>query len=191
MILFVDETENEEYFIVAGLLIDSKLDVELAFKRFKKSISDFKVSDKFKMILYTEFKSVELDKRYQRIKKKMLSEITSIDHSIIYSCFIKKGTKFPQNLKEDMYIALLSKIVSSIDEDFSIVFDTFNKKDFEDRIADRMLSYVKVQTVMARDSQKERGLQFVDNICSAIRLNKSGIDNDGFFEIIKNSVKEV
>lgn len=191
MILFVDETENEEYFIVAGLLVDSKADVENAFKRFRNSIKDFKISNKSKTIVFSEFKSVELDKKYQRIKKRMLQEINTINHSIIYACYIKKGAKFPQNLKEDTYVALLSRIVSAIDMDFCIVHDSFNKKDFEELIADRMLSYTKVQVVMARDSQKERGLQFIDNICSVIRLHMSGKDSSGFFEIIKSSVKDV
>lgn len=36
MILYVDETESEESFIVAGLLTDSKNATDLAYKHFKK-----------------------------------------------------------------------------------------------------------------------------------------------------------
>ena len=36
MYLFVDETECPEYFIVTGLLVNSKEDIELAYKAFQK-----------------------------------------------------------------------------------------------------------------------------------------------------------
>lgn len=36
MILFVDETEYEDYFIVDKLLTESKSKTDAAFKRFKK-----------------------------------------------------------------------------------------------------------------------------------------------------------
>ena len=38
MILYVDETENNEYFILTGLLVDTEYNVELAYKKFKNSI---------------------------------------------------------------------------------------------------------------------------------------------------------
>ena len=40
-ILYVDETENEEYFIVTGLLVDSEAVLQLAYKRFKRKIESF------------------------------------------------------------------------------------------------------------------------------------------------------
>ena len=36
MLLFVDETENEDYFIVTGLLVESQNDIDLIYSRFKK-----------------------------------------------------------------------------------------------------------------------------------------------------------
>lgn len=41
MILFVDETECKDYFIVAGLLTESKSKTDDAFKRFKKKVKNF------------------------------------------------------------------------------------------------------------------------------------------------------
>jgi hypothetical protein len=38
MILFVDETECEDYFIVAGLLTVSKSMTDMTYKRFKKRL---------------------------------------------------------------------------------------------------------------------------------------------------------
>ena len=35
------------------------------------------------------------------------------------------------------------------------------------------------------------GLQFVDNICSVIRLHKSGDEKDIYYEIIKDIVIEI
>ena len=81
--------------------------------------------------------------------------------------------------------------MSSIEGDISIIFDAFNKSDFEEKILERISSYKNVQAIMPRDSQKEPGLQLVDNICSVIRMNKSGIDEHGFYDIISKFVKEV
>ena len=58
MILFVDETECEDYFIVAGLLTDSKLKTDATFKKFKKKVKNFHISPKDKEKIFTEFKSV-------------------------------------------------------------------------------------------------------------------------------------
>jgi len=191
MVLFVDETENSEYFIVTGLLVNSREDASIAYSHFKKSIMQIPIPKKKKAHIFTEFKSILLDRDFKKIKIKMLEEINNIEHCIIYSCHIKKGDYFSQEFKEDTYLTLLSKIVSSIKDDVSIVFDTFNKKDFEDRIVDRISSYKNVQAIMPRDSQKEPGLQLVDNICSVIRLYKANSDEYGFYKIISNFVKEV
>lgn len=191
MILYVDETENEEYFIVTGLLLHSREHAEKAYKHFKKSISGWPIHAREKSILYTEFKSTILDRRYKRVKYKLLEALDEIGPYVIYSCFIKKGTVFTQEFKEETYLTLLSKIVASISDDISVVFDTFNKRDFEERISNRVLSYCNVQAVMSRDSQKDAGLQFVDNICSVIRLKKSEADIYNFFKYIESWVVEV
>lgn len=191
MILYVDETENDEYFIVTGLLIVSKEAAISAYKHFKNKISHMPISNNDKMRVFTEFKSTLLDRKYQRIKIKMLEEINELDHRVIYSCYVKKGDSFPQAFKEETYITLLAKIVSSIEAEVSIIFDRFNKRDFEDRIIDRLSSYHNVQAIMPRDSQKEPGLQFVDNLCSIMRMNKSGVDENNFYKIIEKWVQEV
>ena len=41
------------------------------------------------------------------------------------------------------------------------------------------------------DSQKEYGIQFVDNLCSAIRLKKTENDTEDFYTLIDKWVKEV
>ena len=191
MLLFVDETENEDYFIVTGLLVDSKEAASQAFKQFKKSVKNMPIPSREKTVLFTEFKSVLLDRKHKRIKLKMLEEINAINHAVIFSSYIKKGVYFTQTFKEETYITLLSKIVSSIEADISVIFDTFNKVDFQERILNRIASYENVQAIMPRDSQLEPGLQFVDNLCSVIRLHKSGKDEYDFYSQIENSVIEV
>ena len=191
MLLYVDETENEEYFIVTGLLVESREIADKAFDSFKKDIKNIPINKRDKAILYTEFKSTILDRRYSRIKRKMLERIALMENSIIYSCYIKKGTYFSQIFKEDTYLTLLSKIVSSAEKDISVIFDSFNKYDFEAAVIERISSYPHVQAIMPRDSQKEKGLQFVDNICSVLRLNKSGTDEYGFYQIISKTIKEI
>lgn len=191
MLLFIDETENEDYFIVTGFLIASREMAASAYKRFKKSISEMPIPRREKTVLYTEFKSTILDRRHKRVKIKMLESLNDVSPCIIYSCHIKKGMFFPQDYKESTYLTLLSKIVSSIDNDISVIFDTFNKQDFENRIIDRISSYPNVQAIMSRDSQKEPGLQYVDNLCSVIRLHKSDSDEYGFFNYIEKWIIEV
>ena len=191
MTLYVDETENEEFFIVSGLLVNSSSDVELAFKQFKKNIHGAHISAKEKQELFTEFKATQLDRHYQKIKFRMLDAICTFDNSIIYSCHIKKGPSFLQSRKEDVYVLLLSKIVASLEEETDIIFDTFNKMDFESRITNTILPYSNVSSIQARDSRTEAGLQFIDNICSTIRLHLSGKDQNGFYKIIEDRVQNV
>ena len=41
MILYIDETENDDFFIVAGVLFSDEKDMELAYKQFKKRVNEF------------------------------------------------------------------------------------------------------------------------------------------------------
>ena len=40
MILYIDETENEKYFIVVGFLTESKLAVDQSFKHFQTLLEE-------------------------------------------------------------------------------------------------------------------------------------------------------
>ena len=191
MLLYVDETENEEFFIVAGLLIDSRDCADKAYKHFKNSIKNIPIQPKEKAKLFTEFKSTILDRRYKKVKIKMLESLNETERTVIYSCFIKKDGSFDQYQKEKAYIILLSNIVTNVAEDISIIFDAFNKTDFESRIVQSISEHRNVQAIMPRDSQLEPGLQYIDNICSTLRLMKSNNDKFEFYQYIENWVKEV
>ena len=190
MILFVDETENDRFFIVTGLLMKSKSEADELYRRFKKKINGSKISEKEKRVVYNEFKSTLLDKSYQRIKTVLLCEIMEYEDSIVYSCYIKKDKRMNQKTKEENYIALLSNIVSRV-ADVEIIYDTFNKRDFESKIEQKIGSMEKVVSISAKDSCAEPGLQLVDNLCSVIRLHRSNMDQNCFYDIIKNRVIEV
>lgn len=41
------------------------------------------------------------------------------------------------------------------------------------------------------DSQEEPGLQFIDNICSVLRLYRASKDENEFYKIIEEMVREV
>lgn len=191
MLLFVDETENENLFIVTGFLIKSKEDADLAYKHFKRKIKDFRISDKEKRMLFTEFKSTLMDQHFQKLKIRMLEEIVAFDNSVIYSTYIKKDETFRQNRKEDIYVLLLSKIVASLDLETEIIYDTFNKRDFEERINATIAPFSHIISIRSADSRTEAGLQFVDNLCSVIRLYESGKDHYSFYQIIENRVKMI
>ena len=191
MILYVDETENEEYFIVTGLLVETEQAVELAYKKFKKGISGIKLSEKEKQNVYLEFKATLLDKKYGRIKVKLLAAIRDIEDGVVYSCYIKKNKILNQTLKESVYITLLSNIINHCDNPINIIFDRFNKPDFESRIIESFTDNPKIKSIVAGDSQLVHGLQFADNLCSIIRLHKSNCDDEGFYSILSDIIKEV
>lgn len=191
MLLFVDETENNKYFIVTGLLVQSQNDINMSFNRFKKHAKNLNISAKKKAQLFTEFKSTLMDRNYQKLKIAMLSELNSIEHCIIYSCYIKKEFTFPQTLKEDTYIYLLSQIVNATTDSIDIIFDTFNKRDFEEKIISKISSLQNVSSIKSCDSQQNPGLQYADNLCSTCRHYLNGDDTNHFYDIIKENVKKV
>ena len=191
MYLFVDETECPEYFIVTGLLVNSKEDIELAYKRFKKSVKIMPIPPELKSKLFTEFKSTEMDRTYQKIKTRMLQCLNDFDYCVMYSCFTKKSIHFPQEEKEHTYIRMLSRIVSAIDFDVLVLFDRFRKANFEKAIISSVSTISNVERIEPVESQKEIGIQFVDNLCSVIRLHKTRKDNSNFYGLIEKWVKEV
>lgn len=140
MVLYIDETENDHYFIVTGLLVASQKSIDVAYKQFKKKINTMKLKPKMKEKIFNEFKSTILDRKFQRIKVKMLEEIMQIDTQIIYSCYVKKKECFNQLMKEEQYIYLLNNIVSFIKNDIDIIFDSFNKVDFEQKSLNQYLN---------------------------------------------------
>ncbi len=191
MLFFIDETENSDYFIVTGLLVKSQSDINLVYSRFKKKAKQLNLSSDKKAQLFTEFKSTLMDRNYQRLKIAMLSELSSIEHFIVYSYHVKKSSTFPQTQKEKIYILLLTKIVNYIPHDLNILFDTFNKPDFDSNIIHTISSISSVISISACDSQKNPGLQFVDNLCSTCRHHLSKDDDYHFFDIIRENTKEI
>ena len=191
MIIYIDETENEHYFIVAGVLVDSETKIQQVYRRFKNSIRGNKISPEHKARLFTEFKSVLLDNTYQRIKVRMLEVLSEIDGTVIYSCYSKKTARMNQVLKESVYITLFSRIIAAIPFNSTVVFDSFGKKDFEERIIQSVENFDNIERVYCSNSQTEPGLQFADNVCSVIRLHKSKSEKDIFYEIIERFTIEL
>lgn len=193
MILFIDETENEKYFIVTGLLVNSESDINDIYHSFKKQINNIKIHKKYKSKIFIEFKSTLLDSRFQRIKIKMLESLNQTNSSIIYSAYIKKTNHIKQSLKDKTYIKLLNAIIKSISEDIklNIIFDSFPNKRTVDHIVYTISKNENVVSIKPADSQLIPGLQYVDNICSVIRLNLSGSDEYGFYNLIKDKIIEI
>ena len=52
MILYVDETENDDFFIVCGLLVSSVEVIETSYKHFKKAVKNYPISDNEKQIVF-------------------------------------------------------------------------------------------------------------------------------------------
>ena len=191
MVLFVDETENDEFFIVTGLLVNSQAEIDVIYNRFKKRANKLRISPKSKAKVFTEFKSTILDRSFQRVKNIMLEELNSVDYCVIYSCYIKKTDGFNQETKEYEYIKLLSRIVKSIDSIIDVIFDTFNKKDFEKLIISSISELDNVNSIVCCNSQRNTGLQYVDNLCSVYRHHLSETDKYGFYDKVCEHVKIV
>ena len=191
MILYVDETECPEYFIVTGLLVNSRKDICTAFKHFKKEVSKMPIANAKKARIFTEFKSTLLDFDYSGIKYRMLEELNKIPYCVIYSCTVKKGKRFAQQDKETTYIKSISKIAEACEGPVDVFFDRFRLPSFETNIINELKVLSNVGNAEAADSQKEIGIQFADNLCSAVRLYKTNSDHRNFFSFIEKFVKEV
>ena len=98
---------------------------------------------------------------------------------------------FDQVLKEKVYINLLLSILKTIDEkDIVIIYDWFKNKTFENSIERSILATKNFLDVKAGDSQLYHGLQYIDNICSSIRLRESGM-YDIFYDIIVDKITRI
>ena len=191
MKLYIDETENNKMFMVVGLLVNSKSEIDMSFKRFKNRINEIGLKPKDKQVICIEFKSFILDRKFQRIKNMLLNELNKLNYVIFYSCYSKNKESMKQSKKEKIYINLLEKIVDNIDNEVDIVFDDFGRIDFEDKIITRLSKKYNVKSVTPKNSQKEAGLKYVDNICSVIRLYRSNEDRFKFFESIKDNTIQI
>ena len=191
MILFVDETESDDLFIVAGLLVNSKQDAEMVFKRFKKKAQRSHLSQKSKARLFNEFKSTIMDKEYINFKREMLLELSKLDYTILFSTHRKQNILFKQREKETAYIRLLSRITEMIVFPVEIIFDSFNLHSFEERIVKRISGFENVLSVHPERSETQPGIILVDNICSVIKRHLKSDDSEGLFSIIKATVKRI
>ena len=191
MMLYIDETENEQYFIVVGLLANTKEEINHSFKHFKKYVNSLNYKPKDKQVMFIEFKSVMLDRKFQKVKSILLNEINKINCTIYYSYYKKEKHSFKQSQKEKIYINLLEKIVSSIDSRIDVIYDGFSNIDFESKIEKRISILENINSICSGNSQNEAGLKYVDNICSTIRLHISNEDKYQFYSSIKNIVIKV
>lgn len=72
-----------------------------------------------------------------------------------------------------------------------IVFDSFNKKDFESRIKKRISEMENVIRIQPANSELVPGIMFIDNLCGVLRLKECGEDINHFYEIIEHIVVDV
>ena len=138
-----------------------------------------------------EFKSSLLDRTYPQIKRKLLYKLNILDCNIVY-LYKKLNAKLVQEDKEKFYIELLSKIVSNINEDVTIItFDSFGSAKFENKIVKEISEIKNVKSIIKDESYNNKGLQFADNVVGVIRRKLSDVDNNNFFDIISNKTIEI
>ena len=190
MILYVDETENNEYFILTGLLLESEKIANDIYYSFKKKANRYKIPENLRAKLYTEFKSTLMDEKFPTLKKKMIEELKTADNLIIYSVYVKKDKRLFKDLKFDLYTRMLSKIIDSIGQDLKIIFDKCSDSKVDQYIVETISSLDTVISIEAADSQLTPGLQLVDNMCSIIRHKYAGNDKNKYYELIAENLKE-
>ena len=129
--------------------------------------------------------------RFLSAEETLLCGLNEFEYYVVFSCFEKKNIRFVQEEKESTYLLLISRIISSLSKKVDVVFDRFNKKDFEMHIIGTLISFNKDSSALATDSQTEIGLKYVDNLCSVVRLKKTNQDEHDFYTLIEKRTKEV
>lgn len=172
----------KKMFVVGGILVDSENDLLVAYSQFKKQIMIIPMTRKQKETVTYELKSTLLDRTYPQIKRKLLYKLNSLRCSIVYSCK-ELNDKLLLEDKEKHYIELLSKIVSNINEDVTIItFDSFGNAKFENMIVKEISKIKNVNSIAKDESYNNKGLQFTDNVAGVIRKRVSN-NNDDYYEI--------
>ena len=190
MILYIDETGNDDFFIVAGVLFDSEESTKSIYKQFKKKVDNIPLKNSAKEKVYTEFKGTLLEKSFQRIKQIIMETINNNAIKIVYSIYRKNKSGFLQNEKEMVYFQLINNIVNSMNEPVDVVFDEFKIKSFDSTIENRISQNANCNSIIHNDSQLIPGLQFADNVCGAIRLYVSE-ENEKYYMIVKDKTYSV
>ena len=189
--LFIDESIDENFYVVGGILVDNENELLLVYNQFKKQVLKMPLTNKQKINITTEFKSILLDKTYPQIKKKFLYKLNSINCSVIFS-YRKLNSKMNKEFAETTYIELLSNIVTSIDDDVIVItFDNFSNVRFEEKIIETIGSINNVKSIKKDYSYNNKGLQFADNVVGVVRRKLSGIDDNYFFDIISNRIIKI
>ena len=189
--LFIDESIDENFYVVGGIFVDNESELLLVYNQFKKQVLKMPLTNKQKINITTEFKSILLDKTYPQIKKKFLYKLNSINCSVIFS-YRKLNSKMNKEFAETTYIELLSNIVTSIDDDVIVItFDNFSNVRFEEKIIETIGSINNVKSIKKDYSYNNKGLQFADNVVGVVRRKLSGIDDNDFFDIISNRIIKI
>ena len=188
MILYIDESLDNNYFVVGGFAVKSDYIVNEVHKQFKKHAKSFPMKENDRRRVFTEFKSVYLDDSYPALKRDMLNHIVKTDCKMYYKFYELNNETIYQDKKEEIYIKLLVSLVSEIKDEVAVYFDSFKKKDFEDNIKETISKLDNVILVDNKDSLNSKGIQFADNICSVIRRHLSNIDENQYYNIIENKL---
>jgi len=188
MYLYIDETEDDDYFVVGGILVNEEDTLVSIHKKITKIIKRQKYSIKTKSNLLTELKDYQLNKSYRKLKRTILSELED-SGSYYYSLYIKKK-HFKQVDKENVYIRLLKKIASNIETDISIVYDEFRLRRFHNNIEVELMKLDNVVSIESANSQSNKSLQFADIICGTIRRYHQDQDTE-MYNLIEEKVIDI
>lgn len=187
--LFIDESINENTFVVGGILIENDTEHFVAYNQFKKQIKEIPLTRKQKDRITFEFKSTLLEQSFPKIKRKLLYKLIALNCDIVYSSK-NLTSNINQELKQNYYIKCLSNIINNINNELIIVtIDELGNKKFENNVFDKVNKYENVKSITKDNSFNNKGLQFADNVVNIIRKHISKIDKNNFYELVAGKVK--
>ena len=188
--LFIDESNDNNVFVVGGILIENEEELFLVYNQFKKQINRIPLTRRQKEKICFEFKSTLLENSYPQIKRKLLYKLNALNCDIVYD-YRKMVTGFNQETKRKFYLDCLTNIVNNINDEMIIVtIDELGSERFENLVFSEISKIKNVKSIIKNNSFNNKGLQIADNIVGVIRKHLSNIDKDNFYSIIANKIKK-
>jgi len=203
--LYLDETEDEKYFIIGGVLTTDIKKVEDAVYETKRNIKRKKgIPEKTKAKILTELKERDLNSwGLQDIKKHFFLNLT-LDKvkfrgknvftpnpkvKVIGVIHIKENSSLVNEKKGYIYFKMLELLLSDPlfkEKEIEIIYDEFSSEYFDKSIETTIDSYINLKKIQSGNSEVVKALQAADLCVGSIRRNLNGEKNCYYYELIKD-----
>lgn len=199
--VYIDESEDEQRFVVGGLIIEDNNRLLSSIYRTRKYIKSKKgIPNRIKQKLLNELKEHFLHRRYNDIKKEFIKNLLCENKDTInfFGAYYakRKYEHFDQERKEKVYEACIIEILNTlinpvtiqeeIDNNFSITYDQFGGYKLNIALQEMVQKqYKNICIFKAGDSQVTKELQVADIIVGCLRRALGNEDLESF-ELIQD-----